>query len=232
MNKRLLIVAFGAAAACAYWLSKQQAGQVIDLTQTQTADGSTPKLGGILSDPASILVSYAQDTGNFIDGITMGIFNLSGMKRATPALLLNPNVKAFLQVIRTGEGTTDANGYRRIFGGQLFNSFADHPRVLVSKGGYKSTAAGAYQFLSSVWDETKNAMGLKDFSPASQDLAALGRIAARGALDDVLAGRFALAISKTNKEWASLPNSPYGQPTQTLTGALAVYQSNGGTMTA
>jgi len=75
-------------------------------------------------------------------------------------------------------------------------------------------------------------MGLKDFSPASQDLAALGRIAARGALDDVLAGRFTLAISKINKEWASLPNSPYGQPTQTLTGALAVYQSNGGTMTA
>lgn len=232
MNKQHLIIAAATVAAGAYLLSKQQTGQVIDLTQTQTTDTTKSTLGGILSDPASILVSYAQDTGNFIDGITMGIFNLSGMKRATPALLNNPNVKAMLAVIRKGEGTTDANGYRRIFGGQLFNSFADHPRITVTASGYKSTAAGAYQMLSRVWDETAAIMGLKDFSPASQDLAALGRIAARGALDDVLAGRFTVAISKLNKEWASLPNSPYGQPTQTLTGALAVYQSNGGTMTA
>jgi len=161
----------------------------------------------------------------------MGFLSIGNMTRAKPEMLLIPNVKAMLAVIRKGEGTSDKNGYRRIFGGQLFNSFADHPRITVKKGGYTSSAAGAYQFLISTWDETRAKMGLRDFSPAAQDLAALGRIAARGALDDVIAGRFEAAIKKLNKEWASLPLSPYGQPVQTMQGAKNIYLANNGTLT-
>lgn len=186
--------------------------------------------GGVTN--SNVLADAAQSAADFIDGATMGIFNLSNMNQAKPAMLALPNVRAMLAVIRKGEGTSDANGYRRIFGGQLFTSFADHPRITVTANGYTSTAAGAYQFLARVWDETKSAMHLPDFSPASQDFAALGRIAARGALDDVIAGRFASAIAKMGKEWASLPGSPYGQPTQTLAAAASVYQQNGGTVTA
>lgn len=152
----------------------------------------------------------------------------SSMKNVTAYDLNNKNVLAFLKVIRTGEGTSDANGYRRIFGGQLFSSFADHPRITVQKSGYTSSAAGAYQFIISTWDETKRLMGLRDFSPASQDLAAVGRIAARGALDDVKAGNFEQAIKKCAREWASLPFSPYGQPTITLGKAQSVYLASGG----
>jgi len=143
------------------------------------------------------------------------------------------NLNAFLMMIRTAEGTADADGYRRIFGGALFDSFADHPRIVKTatfKNGLtvSSSAAGAYQFLSTTWDEAKRGAGVKDFSPASQDLAAVFLIKRRGALDDVRAGRFDEAVRKLAKEWASLPGSPYGQPTISEARARDIYAGAGG----
>lgn len=174
-----------------------------------------------------------EETAQLLDTATMGIFRLSNMRTVTGADVAHPNVRAFLAVIRRGEGTSDGNGYRRIFGGELFASYADHPRKAVTKTfrngqTVTSTAAGAYQFLASTWDETARIMGLGDFSPANQDRGAVGRLAARGALEDIKAGRFAEAIQKTAKEWASLPGSPYGQPVISMTTAQAVYAEAGG----
>lgn len=172
-----------------------------------------------------------------VEYLGAAILKLSNMRGLDPALLRNANVRAFLRVIRKGEGTSDDLGYQRMFGGKLFSSFADHPRQTncwTFSSGKKlcSTAAGAYQFLSRTWDETARIMGLTDFSPASQDMGALGRIAARGALPDVLAGRFELALKKVSWEWASMPGSPYGQPVITLSSAREIYQLNGGIETA
>jgi muramidase (phage lysozyme) len=148
-------------------------------------------------------------------------------------LSVGSNLAAFLAVIRRGEGTSDPDGYRRHFGGKLFDSFADHPREAITLGTYTSTAAGAYQILSRTWDEIRAAGRygpfLADFSPASQDEAARRLIARRGALEDVLAGRLEAAIAKCNKEWASLPGSPYGQPTTTIATCRKVYEAAGGT---
>lgn len=176
--------------------------------------------------------SYVTDAVQDIASDATGGFfmKVSAMKTVTSADVNNKNVQAFLKVIRQGEGTSDANGYRRIFGGQLFTSYADHPRITVKKSGYTSSAAGAYQFIISSWDETKRTMGLRDFTPATQDLAAVGRIAARGALDDVKAGRFDIAVRKCAREWASLPYSPYGQPTLTIQKATNTYLASGGTI--
>ncbi len=136
-------------------------------------------------------------------------------------VLGNERVRAFLALIRKAEGA----GYSTLFGGGTFASFANHPRQRISRplGGrlLTSTAAGAYQFLSRTWDECAAGCGLKDFSPASQDTAALFLIDRREALEDVLAGAWWSAISKCNKEWASLPGSPYGQPTQPLAECIA-----------
>jgi muramidase (phage lysozyme) len=152
------------------------------------------------------------------------------MKRdaaALSALLPDGNVQAFLRVIRAGEGTADEDGYRRQFGGKLFSSFADHPRELVTAWlgttQITSTAAGAYQFLERTWDGLVKQYGFRDFGPRTQDVAALALIDGRGALDDVLNGRIEQAITKCNKEWASLPGSPYGQPTRTMAQALATF---------
>lgn len=151
-----------------------------------------------------------------------------GIEELRPALE-QPNCAAFLRLIRAGESGQGDNAYSVMFGGDHFESFADHPRKLIIRNGLSSTAAGAYQFLSRTWDECAKALSLPDFSPASQDLAAVFLIARRGALADVLAGRVELAISRCAKEWASLPGSPYGQPTRTLAQALATYEQYGGT---
>lgn len=185
--------------------------------------------GEFLADLPDTLNGAVNAIADSVDSVTGGFMRVSAMRNVTTADVNHPNVQAFLRVIRRGEGTSDANGYRRIFGGQLFNSYEDHPRIIVSKSGYKSSAAGAYQFIISSWDETKNIMQLPDFTPASQDRAAVGRIMARGALEDVKAGRFETAIKKVAREWASLPGSPYGQPVISMDTAKSVYLAfNGG----
>lgn len=138
----------------------------------------------------------------------------------------NQNVKAFLALIKYTEGA----GYQTLFGGEKFTSFDDHPRRAITKslGGkpITSTAAGAYQFLSRTWDECANACNLYDFSPLSQDIAALYLIDRRRALNAVLEGDWKTALERCNREWASLPGSPYGQPTKTLETCLSFLHAN------
>ena len=147
----------------------------------------------------------------------------------------NPNVRAFLRMLRHGEGTAADSGYRTQFGGGLFDSFADHPRQAITRklGGspITSTAAGAYQFLQRTWDGLVRQYGFADFAPKNQDLGAVALIAGRKALDDVIAGRFEDAVRKCNREWASLPGSPYGQPVVTMARARQEYEAHGGTYT-
>ncbi len=142
------------------------------------------------------------------------------------SLLSSANVKAFLALIKYTEGA----GYQTLFGGEKFTSFDDHPRRAITKtlGGkpITSTAAGAYQFLSRTWDECANACNLADFSPLSQDIAALYLIDRRRALDAVLEADWKTAIERCNREWASLPGSPYGQPTKTMDTCLSFLYAN------
>jgi muramidase (phage lysozyme) len=141
------------------------------------------------------------------------------------------NLSAFLWMIRVSEGTDGTNGYSTLVGGGLFDGFADHPRILVDlpKLGIKSSAAGAYQILRRTWDGVRDKLGLQDFSPASQDAAAAELIRQRGALADVNAGRFAVAVDKCKKEWASLPGAGYGQRENSLARLQTAYTQAGGT---
>ena len=152
---------------------------------------------------------------------------------ALVAALQDTNVRAFLRMLRHGEGTAGDDGYRTQFGGGLFDSFADHPRQAITRklGGkpITSTAAGAYQFLSRTWDGLVKQYGFADFGPKNQDLGAVALIAGRGALADVVAGRFEQAVIKCNREWSSLPGSPYGQPVVTMARARTEYEAHGGT---
>lgn len=222
MRNAYLIAAAGLLAAGA-WVMYRRQQEAIDLE-----DGGSDWGRDTWADVESASNTVTQGAAEVIDSLTGGSLKLSNMSRVTAADIAHPNVRALLRVIRRGEGTADEAGYRRIFGGQLFEGFADHPRIKVTKGRYTSTAAGAYQALSSTWDETARIMGLGSFSPANQDKFAVGRIAARNALEDIKAGRFETAIKKISWEWASMPGSPYGQPVISLDTARAVYVDAGG----
>lgn len=143
--------------------------------------------------------------------------------------LQNANVRAFLRVIRAGESDQTDGAYSMLFGGDHFNGFAAHPNIKVKKSGYVSTAAGAYQFLSRTWTALRVRYGFHDFGPECQDMGAVALLRGRNALDDVAAGRIQDALPKAGLEWASMPGSPYGQPTMTVQGARKVYAAYGGT---
>jgi muramidase (phage lysozyme) len=140
------------------------------------------------------------------------------------------NLKAFLTMIQYAEGTYGKDGYRKLYGGSLFNDLSKHPNTPTTKWGITSTAAGAYQILSKTWNELQAKLGLPDFSPLSQDKAAIELIRRRKALEDVMAGRWAQAIEKCKKEWASLPGAGYGQNEKNIKNLLAVYKVAGGTI--
>ena len=139
------------------------------------------------------------------------------------------NARAFLTMLRKGEGTLGEKGYKTQFGGSQFSNFKDHPNEVIKRGKYSSSAAGAYQILSKTWSSKaagriKIRLGISDFSPESQDKFGLWLIDNRGALNNVISGDVEGSIRKTNKEWASLPESPYGQPTQTMEGAKVEFK--------
>ena len=140
----------------------------------------------------------------------------------------SPQVRAFLDLIARAEGTYGKgdNGYNILYGFGTFSSYAQHPNIAVRSGGITSTAAGRYQILKKTWDSVKTALGLPDFSPHSQDLAAIELIRRRGALNDVLTGNAQAAIQKVNNEWASFPGSPYGQGTRSLSTMLNWYAAD------
>ena len=86
---------------------------------------------------------------------------------------ISPEGRALLDTI----ASTEANSYNVMYGGRKFDSYDDHPRVNVPitsgpNAGRTSSAAGRYQFLARTFDQQKRKLGLPDFSPASQDIAA------------------------------------------------------------
>jgi muramidase (phage lysozyme) len=136
--------------------------------------------------------------------------------------------KAILDTIAFTEGTAGtcgADGYNTGFAYHCFSSCASHPNIVWSSGGYRSSAAGRYQFLNTTWA----GLGLGSFSPQNQDIGGIKLVTRRGVTlptDRALtATEFSNAMKKLSYEWASLPGSPYGQPTKSLATTRAKYCS-------
>lgn len=146
-------------------------------------------------------------------GASFGFVKTANMAAVDKSLVNHPNVRAMLRVIRNGESSQDDVAYRMVCGqrGAAFSSFADHPRPTLPSPCSRG-AAGAYQIIIRTWDWVRAEMNLRDFSPASQDLAALGLIAYRGALPAVLAGDVSAAVAKLKNEWTSLPGGAENNP--------------------
>ena len=161
-------------------------------------------------------------------------------------LLKNPRVRALLDTIAFAEGTRGNGDYKRVVYGTvigpanpnlpydrslvgkrnvLVSDLRRHPNLLVQVApGLRSSAAGRYQFLNTTW----RGLGMKDFSPRSQDLAAIKLMQSREMIAPLLRGDFNTAIHKGAPEWASLPTvnggSYYGgQGAKSLSSLRSVY---------
>jgi len=153
------------------------------------------------------------------------------MAQITPQQAGGVNVVAFLDMLAWSEGTdngrqpTRDRGYDVLVGGQMYTGYADHPRVLVDlpRLGIQSTAAGRYQLLRRYFDAYRKSLGLKDFTPLSQDLIAVQQIRERRALPLIQAGKIAEAIAAVRNIWASLPGAGYGQHEHKLEQLLSVF---------
>jgi lysozyme len=151
---------------------------------------------------------------------------------------------ALLYAIRRSEHSASdvASGadYFTFYGGVRFAGTSDHPALTgemqgtplpdsycLAAGmqpGCVSTAAGAYQINLPTWRRirVRNPF-IFDFSPASQDEAAVRLITERGA-DRLLAqGLVDQAIYRLSPVWASLPRSQSGQPQRAIADVLAFY---------
>jgi len=134
-------------------------------------------------------------------------------------------IKAFLDLIGKSEGAD----YNILYGGSKFSDYSKHPNKKITASGITSTAAGKYQFLYKTWVGVAERLKLKDFSPASQDAAAIQLLKDRGAYNLILNGQITEAIYLCSKEWASMPwttgTSYYGQGGHSLIVLLAWYKT-------
>jgi muramidase (phage lysozyme) len=155
------------------------------------------------------------------------------------------------------EGTTSApsvnNGYDRfvngVHGASIFTDYSQHPFAgglppitVVAPGtrfpnGLRSDAAGRYQIMLKTWNGLANPISgihLPDFSPLSQDLAAIELMRQRGSLPHLENGNIeaALAAHATPSDleaavedasniWASFPGNSYGQGGRSMSQILA-----------
>ena len=122
-------------------------------------------------------------------------------------------------------------GYDVIVGGELFTDYSDHPRNLShAKPKLKSTGCRTLPASSRWWDAYRKQLGLKDFSPKSQDAVALQQIKERGALPMIDRGDIRQAIDRCSNIWASLPGAGYGQFEHKADSLIAKIQRSGGTV--
>ncbi len=195
-----------------------------------------------LLDFAGLSSNLAYITSVFIgyigtDSIGSLIKRFAAKKAGVEDGEINNQRKAFLDMLAWSEGTdngrqkTRNHGYDVIVGGELFTDYSDHPRKLVTLNPkLKSTAAGRYQLLSRWWDAYRKQLGLKDFSPNSQDAVALQQIKERGALPMIDRGDIRQAIDRCSNIWASLPGAGYGQFEHKVDSLIAKFKEAGGTV--
>lgn len=137
-------------------------------------------------------------------------------------------IRAFLDAISWAEtGSMSEVSYTVIVfkGGNQIKNFSTHPFV---GGGWKanqncafirragkrvcSSASGRYQIMDFNYRSlTKNGI-IRDFTPASQDKAAIYYLQQKGVLEDIAFGNFEKAACKVGGHWASFPCNNYRQP--------------------
>ena len=202
----------------------------------------------------------APDEPGWWDGWTQQLPSLDGwilansaeteekVQAMTAIIDSSANVRAFLEAIARAEGTAgQPDPYRVCYAYRhTIKSLADHPANTGEWKGEKlpdhlcrgaglspgcvSTAAGKYQITRPTWNKLKSRLGLRDFSPASQDAAAIELLRESGALEFAKLGQVADAAYAARRIWASLPGAGYEQPERSLAWVQNQFTAAGGVL--
>jgi muramidase (phage lysozyme) len=157
--------------------------------------------------------------------LTPGTANMSpaDLGQVTDAVK-DPNVKAFLDTISNVES---AGKYNVSVGGSTFTDMSKHPEMYNSELG--SDAAGRYQFISTTFKPIAQRLGLTDFSPRSQDLAAVQYLKDLGVLDEIQTGDPAKIEDVINRlkgsKWTGLQKYGSGQGSEFFQKRKQTYKS-------
>lgn len=195
-----------------------------------------PNLGGAVEDDIGQEITNLADETDYLSRII-----------TMPTYSGDANASAFLEAIKRCEGTAgQSDPYRTCYAYKhVVRSFADHPAVTgewrgerlsdtqCAGAGYGpgcvSSAAGAYQIIRGTWINLRDRLRLPDFSPASQDAAAIQLLKDCGAYARLQAGDLTGAIAKARRTWASLPGAGYaGQGMRSAQQVAAWYSQAGG----
>lgn len=141
--------------------------------------------------------------------------------QAAESLLQDHRVQAFLGALRDGES---GDAYNEIVGGGTFDDYSRHPRIYVPK--YDSTSAGAYQFNYPTWSEQASKLGLQDFSPYSQDLAAVNLLNQLGTIPKLFSDDLDGAIFSAAQRWESLRIDNSGKSTKGNPRSIEQFKNN------
>ena len=173
-------------------------------------DGNVTSIKTSNQDEINAIMGFFKDNEgaslNDLEAFVFGVLNSGGLFSEVGLTNDILNMLSTLLTIRTSEGHGTPVPYNSLYGGETFDSYDQHPNIEVSKWGKRSTAAGAYQFLSRTWDMHSKKLGLSDFSPFNQDRAAIAEIGlVRGATDLISKGDYVGALNKLSGKWTSLP---------------------------
>lgn len=183
------------------------------------AFGTDSAGASILPDWVSGSVSYDPVTGDpMVNDSQSANVNDNGSEGVSD----NQKVLAFLAMIRQFES---GNNYESNTNGDL----SAHPNVKrtvkINNVNIITTAAGAYQFIYPTWRALAARLSLPDFSPTSQDAAAIELLREVNAIDAINADNIPLALQRASTQWASLPGSTAGQNPKSMQVALDTYNN-------
>jgi muramidase (phage lysozyme) len=158
--------------------------------------------------------------------------------------VVSKNVAAFLALLRHVEAR---DRYDLIAGGDVFTDYSDHPFILNPdrQRPLGTTAAGGYQMVRKTWRLARDfGAPLQDFSPASQDAAAIRLLKFKvpgvdrmipegtGNYDLIAAGRFDEAMAALRPEWQALDKMARGVYPVTLAQAREFLAAQGAQLAA
>ena len=126
-----------------------------------------------------------------------------------------------------GRGKTRNHGYDVIVGGELFTDYPITSQTCHAKPKNSNQQAPDATSFFPLRDAYRKQLGLKDFSPKSQDAVALRQIKERGALPMIDRGDIRQAIDRCSNIWASLPGAGYGQFEHKADSLIAKIQRSG-----